>query len=122
MGTLNVQMSASLRCVAVVTAVLLGACTTATYEANAVSVGPGATLGGDRTAGSRIFAANCTPCHGAHGEGGVVGPSLIGESNRMGFGGLVSWIEDPQPPMAKLYPKFLTERQVRDVAAYVESL
>ncbi|MBV8530256.1 MAG: cytochrome c [Candidatus Eremiobacteraeota bacterium] len=100
----------------------LAACTTATHQANAVSAGTGATLGGDRTAGSRVFVANCATCHGAGGTGGTVGPSLRGESQRMDFGGLVSWIEDPQPPMPKLYPKFLTSAQVRDVAAYVQSL
>lgn len=100
----------------------IAGCTTATYEANAVSVGAGATAGGDRSAGARVFAANCATCHGFRGIGGFVGPSLIGESKRMGFGGLVAWIEDPQPPMPRLYPKFLTESQVRDVAAYVESL
>jgi hypothetical protein len=40
----------------------------------------------------------------------------------MSYGGLVSWIEDPQPPMPRLYPEFLTLSEVRDAAAYVESL
>jgi mono/diheme cytochrome c family protein len=115
-------MRSFLRRIAVIVALMPAACTTASYEANAVSVGPGATLGGDRAAGARIFAANCAVCHGSGGEGGAIAPALIGESNRMGFGGLVSWIEDPQPPMPKLYPKFLTEAQVRDAAAYVHSL
>jgi mono/diheme cytochrome c family protein len=40
----------------------------------------------------------------------------------MAYGTLVSWIKDPQPPMPHLYPQILGEAQVRDVAAYVESL
>lgn len=100
----------------------LAGCTTATYETNGSGPGQGSPVGGDRTAGSLIFAANCQTCHGADGVGGAVGPSLRGESQRMSYGGLVSWIEDPQPPMPRLYPEFLTESQVRDVAAYVASL
>ncbi|HEX3458534.1 MAG TPA: hypothetical protein VHR97_11320 [Candidatus Baltobacteraceae bacterium] len=54
--------------------------------------------------------------------GGSIGPSLHEESRRMAYGTLVSWIKDPQPPMPHLYPQILGEAQVRDVAAYVESL
>ncbi|HEY1882027.1 MAG TPA: cytochrome c [Candidatus Cybelea sp.] len=98
------------------------ACTSASVERQDVSAGTGATVGGDRIAGALVFAANCETCHGAEGAGGPVGPSLYGESKRMSYGGLVSWIEDPQPPMPRLYPKFLTPSEVRDAAAYVESL
>ncbi len=34
----------------------------------------------------------------------------------------VAWIKNPQPPMPKLYPSPLSEKDVSDVAAYVESL
>jgi hypothetical protein len=34
----------------------------------------------------------------------------------------VTWIEQPDPPMPKLYPAPLSERDVDDVAAYVQSL
>lgn len=40
----------------------------------------------------------------------------------MNYATLVSWIEDPEPPMPKLYPSPLSARQVRDVAAYVLTL
>ncbi len=97
-------------------------CTTASYGSSATAVGPGATLGGDRKSGAGVFAQNCASCHGAQGSGGGVGPSLRDESRRMDFGTLVSWIEDPEPPMPRLFPGQLTKRQVRDVAAYVLSL
>lgn len=100
----------------------LAACSTVSTQANAVTAGTGATEGGDRTAGARVFAANCATCHGANGVGGSVGPSLRGEAQRMPYGALVSWVEDPQPPMPRLYPQFLSESEVRDVAAYVASL
>lgn len=109
---------------AVVCCLLAGApaaCTTASYGGNGVDVGTGATQGGDRKAGERLFAANCASCHAAAGAGGI-GPSLRGESLRMNYATLVSWIEDPDPPMPKLYPSPLSARQVRDIAAYVLKL
>lgn len=76
----------------------------------------------DENHGKAIFAANCAVCHGATGLEGGLGPSLRDEKNRMDLATTISWIKDPQPPMAKLYPKFLTDRDVRDVATYVQSL
>ncbi|HTV92917.1 MAG TPA: cytochrome c [Verrucomicrobiae bacterium] len=109
-------------CLAFVAVPLCG-CTPATVAKSNTSAGTATTLGGDATAGAKIFATNCSTCHGATGlEGGAVGPSLRNEKERMDFGGTVSWIEDPEPPMPKLYPQVLTEQQVRDVAAYVQSL
>jgi hypothetical protein len=35
---------------------------------------------------------------------------------------IVSAIEDPDPPMPKLYPSVLSRQDVNDVAAYVKSL
>jgi len=101
----------------------LSACAAATSARSDTAQGTAATLGGDATVGAKLFTTNCATCHGTTGrEGGSVGPSLRNEKSRMDFGGTVSWIEDPQPPMPKLYPQFLTEQQVRDLAAYVQSL
>lgn len=108
--------------VSLAAATLLSACAPATVARGDTAAGTAATLGGDRQTGAEIFAVNCATCHGANGEGGPIGVSLRGESRRMSFGGTVSWIEDPQPPMPKLYPQFLTRPQVRDLAAYVGSL
>lgn len=36
--------------------------------------GAAATLPGNAAAGAKIFAANCVPCHGAGGKGGVPNP------------------------------------------------
>ncbi|MDQ2663925.1 MAG: cytochrome c, partial [Candidatus Eremiobacteraeota bacterium] len=76
----------------------------------------------DLNHGKAVFAANCAVCHGATGLEGGLGPSLRNEKNRMDFSATASWIKDPQPPMAKLYPKFLTDSDVRDVTSYVQSL
>lgn len=75
----------------------------------------------DAVRGATIFVQNCAACHGARGQGGV-GPALIGESARKNFAQAVAWIKHPKPPMPALYPQTLTERDVRDVAAFVETL
>ncbi|MBV8490449.1 MAG: c-type cytochrome [Candidatus Eremiobacteraeota bacterium] len=113
-----------MRFVAGVLAVLvLAACSPGVSQEESPQFGTASTYGGDKDAGALVFAANCSSCHGSNGlSGGFVGPSLRHESMRMDYGTLVSWIDDPQPPMPKLYPKYLTENEVRDVAAYVESL
>ncbi len=78
--------------------------------------------GGDVAHGKTIFAANCASCHGAHGTEGGVGPSLKGEKSKKDQAAAVAWIKNPQPPMPKLYPSPLSDKDVNDVAAFVESL
>jgi mono/diheme cytochrome c family protein len=77
---------------------------------------------GDPDKGKAIFAANCESCHGAAGAGGGVGPSLKNEKSRKDTPAAIAWIKNPQAPMPKLYPGTLSEKDVADVAAYVESL
>lgn len=75
----------------------------------------------DAARGATIFAQNCAACHGARGQGGV-GPSLIGESARKNFAQAVAWIKHPKPPMSALYRQTLNESDVRNVAAFVDTL
>ena len=77
---------------------------------------------GDPAQGATVFATNCAVCHGANGSGGGVGPALVGERRRKSTAAAVAWIKNPQPPMPKLYPSPLSQRDVANVAAYVESL
>ncbi len=77
---------------------------------------------GDPQHGMAIFGQNCSTCHGAKGAGGGIGPVLKGEKSRKDTGAAIAWIKNPQPPMPKLYPAPLSESDVADVAAYVESL
>jgi len=77
---------------------------------------------GDAGHGKSIFTANCATCHGATGTEGGVGPSLKNEKSRKDFAQAVAWIKNPQPPMPKLYPSPLNDKDVNDVAAYVETL
>ncbi|MDQ6825969.1 MAG: c-type cytochrome [Candidatus Eremiobacteraeota bacterium] len=72
--------------------------------------------------GRAVYAANCVSCHGANGAGGGVGPALKNEKLKKKMPAVISWIKNPQPPMPKLYPSPLSEKDVSDVAAYVESL
>jgi mono/diheme cytochrome c family protein len=72
--------------------------------------------------GRAIFATNCATCHGATGVEGGVGPSLRGENVRMNYDQTIVWIKHPAPPMPDLYPEFLSETEVDDVAAYVQKL
>jgi len=86
------------------------------------SVGtPVAARAPDQAHGHEIYSANCAACHGASAQGGI-GPSLHGEKTRKDAAAAIAWIKNPLPPMPKLYPAVLSEKDVKDVAAYVESL
>jgi mono/diheme cytochrome c family protein len=74
---------------------------------------------GDASHGKTVFTQNCTRCHGA--EGGI-GPALKNEKSRKNYVQTVAWIKNPQPPMPKLYPDTISDKDVADVAAYVQSL
>jgi len=82
----------------------------------------GRSYAGDTTRGKLVFNTNCATCHGADGRAGGVGPSLIDESERQDLQRTIVWIENPDPPMPHLYPSPLSEREVQDVAAYVQSI
>ncbi|MBV9271911.1 MAG: cytochrome c [Candidatus Eremiobacteraeota bacterium] len=107
---------------AVLVACAMFGCSPAVSEKTSTSAAGSGSQTGDREAGAQVFRANCSACHGTTGVEGGIGPSLRNESSRMDFGATVSWIENPQPPMPKLYPKPLSAQQVRDVTAYVEAL
>jgi len=82
---------------------------------------PVASGAGDTAKGRQIYTANCAACHGANGQGGF-GPSLRGEKSRKNTAAAIAWIKNPAPPMPKLYPSVLSEKDVENVAAYIESL
>jgi mono/diheme cytochrome c family protein len=83
---------------------------------------PAAALG-DVSRGKALFAsAKCTSCHGTNGVEGGVGPSLKSEKARKNYVETIAQIRDPQPPMPKLYPDPLSDKDVQDIAAYVQTL
>jgi len=86
------------------------------------SATPAPALAADAGRGRAIYAANCAACHGETGREGGVGPALAGERAHASDAQTQALIEDPQPPMPKLYPAPLSDKDVSDVAAYVQSL
>ena len=51
-----------------------------------------------------------------------IGPSLANEGRKRTLAQIVRAIEEPDPPMPKLYPGTLSERDVADIALYVKTL
>jgi len=79
----------------------------------------GAAAPGER--GKTVFAQYCSACHGQAGEGGV-GPALKGEAAKKNPEQVTAFIKNPKSPMPKLYPSPLSDKDVAEVAAFVESL
>jgi mono/diheme cytochrome c family protein len=110
-----------------IAAVLVSACTKSSTSTQTETVATAAgnalmmTMG-DTAHGKQVFTQNCTSCHGATGREGGIGPSLKGEKSRKNDSQTMAWIKNPQPPMPKLYPSVLNDKDVADVAAYVQSL
>lgn len=105
---------------AAIAIVAVAGCSRSSQTASASEASPAAALG-DVRRGAETFAAECAACHGTGGSGGI-GPSLVGEKHRKNYTATVAWIEDPEPPMPKLYPAPLALDDVQSVAAYVQSL
>ena len=76
---------------------------------------------GDPAHGKQVYMQNCSSCHGAAGQGGV-GPSLENEASRKNLDQAIAWIKNPVSPMPKLYPDTLSNKDVLDVATFVETL
>ncbi len=71
--------------------------------------------------GATLFAKNCAACHGERGQG-PIGPSLAHESAKRSAEKVRAIIINPDPPMPKLYPRDLSDADVADLAAFVETL
>jgi len=114
------------RLIALIGFVVLAAVATAGCAHNAESAASSATtppvVVGNEARGAEVFRANCAVCHAANGAAGGVGPSLEHEKQRKNYDQTVAWVEQPDPPMPKLYPASLSEKDVEDVAAYVQSI
>src|ERR1700682_5623260 len=91
-------------------------------SATASALGTAAAMG-DAKHGKQIFTEYCASCHGATGTEGGAGPSLKNEKSKKNDAATVAWIKDPKTTlMPKLYPSPLAEKDVEDVAAYVQTL
>jgi alcohol dehydrogenase (cytochrome c) len=74
----------------------------------------------DRGRGAAIFAKNCSVCHTAAGS--RIGPPLERVGRTLPLDRIERIVEDPDPPMPKLYPSVLSRQDVDDVSAYVKTL
>ena len=72
---------------------------------------------GDATAGKAIYEANCASCHGAAGEGSANYPSIVGKGGSEAID-IVTNGDGAMPAFGGT----LTEQQIADVVAYVETL
>jgi len=82
---------------------------------------PRSSAGGSGGHGKAVFAQYCSACHGKEGEGGV-GPALKGEAAKKSAEQVAAFIKNPKAPMPKLYPAALSDQDVAEVAAFVETL
>lgn len=79
-------------------------------------------LSTDASRGKQLFMGACMKCHGADGGAPVIGPALVNEKARKNLDAVIAVIKNPSPPMPKLYPEPFSDKDVSDIAAYVETL
>jgi ubiquinol-cytochrome c reductase cytochrome c subunit len=72
--------------------------------------------------GKRLYSGTCMKCHGADGASPVIGPGLVNEKAKKNLDAVIAQIKNPTPPMPKLYPSPFSDKDVNDIAAYVETL
>jgi ubiquinol-cytochrome c reductase cytochrome c subunit len=70
------------------------------------------------THGRQLFGDYCIKCHGS----APIGPPLANVKAHMNLEATLAQIKNPAPPMPKLFPSPLSEQDVNDVAAYVQTL
>ena len=80
---------------------------------------------GDLTTGKKLFLANCATCHGISGQGGKIGPSLVGVGAaavdfQVGTGRMP--LAQPGVQAASSKQVMFTDQQIASLAAYVATL
>jgi alcohol dehydrogenase (cytochrome c) len=69
--------------------------------------------------GAILYATYCTLCHGAQGEG-MTAPRLKGVAQRTDPRPAAEILRDPKPGMARFYPGVLSDRDVEDLARFID--
>ncbi len=82
------------------------------------NAGPGERVSPAIARGHEIFSTYCVKCH----VSAPIGPSLTNLKAHESLAIITAQIANPAPPMPKLFPATLTQADVDDVAAYVQSL
>ncbi len=72
----------------------------------------------DLSRGRTLYYQVCVTCHGSNGNQ-LADHKLSDLAARLSEDSTVRYIENPKPPMPKLYPQLLTKQNVVDVAAYL---
>ena len=102
---------------------------TAAGTAAPASTAGGAAAAGNEQQGATLFATNCAPCHGQGGQGGGVGPKLVG--NQFVQAGPDQAIYDTiangrpgtaMPAWSTAKGGALSDQQIYDLIAYLKSL
>jgi ubiquinol-cytochrome c reductase cytochrome c subunit len=80
---------------------------------------------GDLTTGKKLFLANCATCHGISGQGGKIGPSLVGVGAaavdfQVGTGRMPLAGPGVQAPASNQV--MFTDQEIASMAAYVATL
>ena len=76
----------------------------------------------DTANGKRIFLRNgCYQCHGTVGQGGLAGPRLA--QTKLTVAGFTAYLRNPPPgSMPPFRAKVMSEQEIADVYAYVQSV
>jgi ubiquinol-cytochrome c reductase cytochrome c subunit len=82
------------------------------------NAGEAARVSPELARGHEIFTTYCVKCH----VSAPIGPPLANIKAHEALAATISQIKNPAPPMPKLYPSTLSEQDVDDVAAYVQTL
>ena len=79
---------------------------------------------GDAVEGKRLYlAVGCFTCHGRSGQGGAMnGPAPVLAKTQMPFEGFKGQLRSPVNDMPAYSEKVMTDKQVADIYAFVESL
>jgi mono/diheme cytochrome c family protein len=79
---------------------------------------------GDAIEGKRLYlAVGCFTCHGRSGQGGAMnGPAPVLARTQMPFEGFKGQLRSPVNDMPAYSEKVMTDKQVADIYAFVESL
>jgi mono/diheme cytochrome c family protein len=79
---------------------------------------------GDAIEGKRLYlAVGCFTCHGRAGQGGAMnGPAPVLAKTQMPFEGFKGQLRSPVNDMPAYSEKVMTDKQVADIYAFVESL
>lgn len=86
----------------------------------ALVLGAGAAFAGDAQKGAQTFREKgCWQCHGYEGQGGVAGPRLA--NTQLPEDALIAFVHATNGPMPPYSEKLISNAQLSDIYAYLQS-